>query len=99
MNFLCGNCNLKSNIEDLKEKLNNIIVEKNHNLLDDEVINLSQFLDNLVCGCIFCGKQLNNPCKLKLKDIFGTHSAFYYYGQEHLFTSMYFYIKEGINNN
>ncbi len=99
MNFLCNNCNLNADIEDLRKKLNNAIVEKNDNLLDDEIISLSQFLDNLVYECIFCKKKLNNSSKLNLKDIFGTHSSFYYYGKEHLFANMYFYIIEGINNN
>lgn len=99
MNFLCKNCNLSSNIEDLRENLNNIIIEKNHNLLDTEVINLSQLLDNFVYKCVLCSKELNDPSKLNLKDIFGIHSAFYYYGHDHLFTNLYFYILEGIKNN
>lgn len=101
MNFLCDNCNLDYNIEEYRCRLNNIIVKKKYNLLDDEVINLSQLLDDLVYKCILCEKNLNfkSNLKINLKDIFGIHSTFYYYGQEHLFTNMYFYITEGIKNN
>jgi hypothetical protein len=79
--------------------LNSLILEKTQNLLNEEIINLSQSLDILVYKCIFCNKNLNDIFKLNLRNIFGTHSCFYYYGYQHLFNSMYFYITEGINNN
>ncbi|GAA0178342.1 hypothetical protein SH2C18_14130 [Clostridium sediminicola] len=101
MSFLCNNCDLNCNIQECKEQLNNIIVEKNHNLVNDEVVKLSQQLDDLVYKCVVCKRSLNaiSNSKLNLKDLFGTHSTFYYYGKQHLFTSMYFYINEGIKNN
>lgn len=34
-----------------------------------------------------------------LKNTYGKHSVFYYYGYEHLMVSLYYYIKAGINNN
>lgn len=99
MKFSCNHCKLHADIEKYRIELNNLIVEKNHKLLDKEIIYLSQFLDDLVYKCVFCNKSLNDFSKLSLKNIFGTHSTFYYYGDQHLFTSMYFYITEGINNN
>lgn len=37
--------------------------------------------------------------KLNLRNVFGTHTTFYYYGEQHLFVNLYFYISEGIKNN
>lgn len=99
MGVLCDNCNLGYRIEEYREKLNNIIVQKNYNLLDDEVINLSQLLDDLVYKCVSCNRKINELSKLNLKNVFGTHAILYYYGEQHLFVSLYFYIKEGIKNN
>lgn len=101
MDFLCSSCKLRCEIEEYREKLNNIIVKKEEDLLDEEVINLSEILDQLLYKCITCRKNLNivSNLKLNLKDISGTHSTFYYYGEEHLFTNMYFYISQGIKNN
>lgn len=99
MKILCENCNLRYDIEQHREKLNNIIVQKNFNLLDDEVIHLSQLLDELVYKCVACNKNINNLSKLNLKNVFGTHATLYYYGEQHLFVSLYFYIKEGLKNN
>lgn len=101
MNMFCYNCGLKSDIEEYRQRLNNIIINRNQNLIDDEVVKLSQFLDELVYKCVTCKKDLNSMTKLKLSldNIFGIHSTFYYYGIQHLFTSMYFYINKGIHNN
>lgn len=101
MNFSCNNCDLNYSIESYKEKLNNLIIDKKQNLLDDEVIRLSELIDELVYKCVFCKNKLKviPSLELGLKNIFGTHSTFYYYGNEHLFTSMYSYILEGIKNN
>jgi hypothetical protein len=100
MNFLCESCSLKEEMEKYKIMLNNLILKENHILIDEEIIKLSQSLDTLVYRCIFCNKNLNNNTfKIELKNIFGTHSTFYYYGYQHLFNSMYFYINQGINNN
>lgn len=99
MNSFCNTCILGNNIEKQRISLNNLVVEKKYNLLDGEIISLSQLLDNLVYECVICKKDLNHFSKIDLKNIFGTHSTFYYYGQQHLFTSMYVYINEGIKNN
>lgn len=64
MGIFCGKCNLKYRIEEYRARLNNFIVEKEYNLLDDEVINLSQSLDELVYKCAFCEKNLNRLSKL-----------------------------------
>ena len=58
MNDLCHNCNLNYSIENCRETLNNIIVEKEYNLLEDEVINKSQLLDDLITECVFCENNL-----------------------------------------
>lgn len=99
MNFLCESCNLKEEMEKCRCMLNNLILEENHRLIDEEIVKLSQSLDILVYRCIFCNKSIKNILKMNLKNIFGTHSTFYYYGYQHLFNSMYFYINQGINNN
>ncbi|WP_461207820.1 MEDS domain-containing protein [Clostridium sp. DL1XJH146] len=99
MSFLCNKCNLSANIEKNRVKLDNLITEKNYNLLNSEVINLSKILDVLVYECVLCNKDIKNLSRLNLTNIFGTHSVFYYYGDQHLFASMYLYIIEGINNN
>lgn len=99
MRFSCDNCNLRNNIEDFRIKLFNIIVQKEQNLLDTEVIKASQELDNLVYSCVFCNRLINYFAKLDLKNIFGTHSTFYYYGEQHLFVNICNYINEGIKNN
>lgn len=101
MKKLCKNCNLNYQIEEGRKKLNHLIEVKGMNLLDDKIIQLSQGLDEFIYRCVFCEKNLNveSGKALDLKDIFGTHSTFYYYGKEHLFTNMYFYITEGIKNN
>lgn len=99
MKSFCDNCSLSSDIEKHRIMLNNLIDIKNCNLLDEEIVSLSQTLDNLVYKCVLCDKSLIDLPKLNLKNIFGTHSTLYYYGKEHLFTNMYFYITEGIKNN
>ena len=58
MNDLCYKCNLNYSIEHCRETLNNIIVEKEYNLLEHEVINKSQLLDNLIVACVFCENNL-----------------------------------------
>ena len=58
MNNLCHNCNLNYSIEHCRETLNNIIVEKEYNLLEDEVINRSQLLDELITECTFCENNI-----------------------------------------
>lgn len=99
MNLLCESCNLKEQMEKYRSKLNDLVLEENHRLIDEDIVKLSQSLDILVYECIFCNKNINNTFKVNLNNIFGTHSTFYYYGYQHLFNSMYFYINQGINNN
>lgn len=99
MEFLCNKCNLNANLEKYRQVLDNLIIDKNYNLLDEKVISLSQFLDDLVHECTFCSKSLNKFSKLNLNNVFGTHLSFYYYGFQHLFAGIYFYITRGINNN
>lgn len=99
MKTLCNTCNLRNDIEKYRIMLNNLIAEKDYKLLDEEIINLSKYLDELVYKCVFCNKSLEYISKLNLKNVFGIHSTFYYYGYQHLFTSLYFYITAGIDNN
>ena len=58
MNVLCHNCNLNCSIEQCRERLNNVIAEKEYNLLENEVINLSQLLDDLIYECVLCENNL-----------------------------------------
>lgn len=101
MKKFCKECSLNASIEDEKKILDSIIVKKNHNLLDDSIIQLSQYIDKMIYRCVKCKSKLINTDnkKIPLDNIFGTHSTFYYYGEQHLFVNMYNYIKEGIKNN
>ncbi|MDR3596695.1 Spo0E family sporulation regulatory protein-aspartic acid phosphatase [Clostridium sp.] len=96
MRVLCDNCNLNCHIEKYKERLDNIIIRKNYNLLDNEVISLSQFLDDLIAKCIFC--DTNNLHKFNKKNSIESEML-YYYGKQHLFLKLYYYISEGIKND
>ena len=63
--FLCSNCNLNDSVNLYKERLISMIVEKDYNLLDDEVIKLSQFLDELIDKCILCENNLTYNLDVK----------------------------------
>ncbi len=59
MENLCEKCTLYDQIEEYREKLNNLIVEKKMSLLDDQIIQISHLLDGLLYKCVFCEKNLN----------------------------------------
>ncbi len=101
MRFICDNCNLSHEVEKYREKLEDAIIQKKYRLLDEEIIRLSQFLDDIVYKCVICEMRLKEISKEQrsLSNIFGTHATFYYYGNKHLFINMYFYILEGLKNN
>ncbi|WP_206458205.1 MEDS domain-containing protein [Anaerovorax sp. IOR16] len=99
MRVYCKDCGLNASLEEYRVRLNNKVIKKRDNLIDEEVIELSQLLDNLVYKCISCVNKSIYTASVGLKDIFGIHSSFYYYGHKHLFTNMFFYITEGIKNN
>ncbi|MTI65379.1 MAG: Spo0E family sporulation regulatory protein-aspartic acid phosphatase [Firmicutes bacterium] len=85
---------LKKEIEKVRKKLNNLVIKKN--MLDSEVIRLSEYLDELI---VQYKKVHKEDCFIKLSDVSGIHSTFYYYGKNHLFPNMIKYINYGINNN
>ena len=58
MNVSCHNCNLNYSIEQCRETLNNVIIKNDYNLLANEVINLSQLLDDLIDKCVCCENNL-----------------------------------------
>ena len=64
MNDLCHNCNLNYSIEHCRESLNNIIIEKEYNLLQHEVIHKSQLLDALITKCVFCENSFERNTSL-----------------------------------
>lgn len=99
MKTLCSKCTINHRIEEYKEKLNTSIDERKNNLLDDEVVLISQFLDNFIYKCVSCNRNIQHLSRLNLKNVFGTHTTLYYYGEQHLLVDLYFYIKEGIKNN
>ena len=101
MNLSCDNCNLNHIIGQVRERLENIIIEKNHNLLDEQVINISQLLDDLVFKCVFCGKNINNSSELPMNNKLNLKldPSFQYLENNHFFISIYFYMFEGIKNN
>ncbi|MCT4618881.1 MAG: MEDS domain-containing protein [Marinisporobacter sp.] len=93
---LCGarKC-VKKEIEVIRKKLNNLVVEKNEDLLDPEVLKLSEELDELI---VKYNRTHKKDCIINLYNISGIHSTFYYYGENHLFTNMIQYIDHGIKN-
>ena len=99
MENICDNCKINTRIKEYKENLNNSIEKRDGDLLDDEVVLSSQFLDNFVYKCVSCNKNMKHLSKLNLRDVFGTHTTFYYYGEQHLLVNLYFYINEGVKNN
>lgn len=78
MRNICANCNLNCQIEEYRTKLNNLIVEKDISFINDEVIKLSQSLDEVIYKCIFCQKYIQSiaSASLNLNDIFGIHSSY-----------------------
>lgn len=101
MNFRCGICNIKHNIEKIKDRLEHIVAKENQSLLDIEVINLSQLLDNFIYKCTFCNKNINYLSKLNSKNILNSNlkSNFQYLGNNHFLISLYFYTFQGIKDN
>lgn len=101
MHLSCDNCNLNNIIGQVRERLEDIIIEKNHSLLDEQVINISQLLDNLVYKCTFCYKNINNLSILSANDKFNLNINPTYKNLEnnHFLISLYFYMFEGIKNN
>lgn len=79
--------------------LNELICQKKLNLLDEQVVELSQSLDDLIVECVLCNKRLDKIKQMNINNIFGIHSTFYYYGIMHLFINMCRYIKDGVNKN
>lgn len=78
MRNICANCNLNCQIEEYRTKLNDLIVEKEISFLNEEVINLSQCLDEVIYKCIYCQKYIQSIANvsLNLNDIFGIHSNY-----------------------
>ncbi|AGF56711.1 hypothetical protein Cspa_c29500 [Clostridium saccharoperbutylacetonicum N1-4(HMT)] len=92
MRVLCKRCGLNCHLDEYKERLDSIMVKKNYNLLNDEVISLSEFLDDLVYNCVYC--EEDRPY-LKGKV---SNENLYYYGNNHLFINLYLYIMDEIRN-
>lgn len=93
-NFSIVNECLKKEIEKVRKKLNNLVIEKN--MLDLEVLRLSEYLDELI---VQYKKVHKEDCFVNLSNVSGIHSTFYYYGKNHLFPNMIKYINCGIKNN
>lgn len=97
MMTLRNKCKLDCNIETYKERLDTIIIIKNYNFLDDEVIELSQFIDQLIYDCIL--GDANDIYNFKKKSSPEPCEILYYYGKQYLFLNLYYYISEGIRND
>lgn len=97
MEIICNECDLGHLIEKKRLKLNKLINEKNLNLIDDEVVLLSQTLDKLLVDCVSCNKNIESIEELDSSNVFDIHSTFYYYGNMHLFINMLKYIKQGVD--
>ncbi|WP_026889319.1 hypothetical protein [Clostridium beijerinckii] len=96
MRVLCNNCGLRCHIKGWKGRLDDLLIKKQNNLLDDEVICLSRSIDNLISDCIFC--NTSNLYRSNRRDTGEKDSILYYYGEQHLIVNLYNYIEEGIRN-
>ena len=96
MRVLCNNCGLKCHIKEWKERLDDLLAKKQNNLLDDEVICLSQSIDDLISDCIFC--NTSNLYSSNRRNTGERDSILYYYGEQHLIVNLYNYIEEGIRS-
>lgn len=74
MNNNCMNCNLSYQLKQYQKRLNNLIADKNMNLLDDEIIRLSQEIDQLLLKCITCSKYANLLGESNLIYIYMVHA-------------------------
>lgn len=93
MRILCSNCSLNCNTNEYKEKIDDLLIKKNNNLLDDEIIGLSEIVNELITNCIFCNS--NNLRKSKGRFL---HEKLYYYGDKHLLINLYSYMSEALKN-
>lgn len=64
MKFISDNGNL-GDVEEYRRRINNIIAEKNHNLLAEDATHLSETLDNLIYQYLLV-KKIKNVLNLKL---------------------------------
>lgn len=94
MKILCSNCNLNCQINKCKEELDILLLKKNNNLLDSEVIYLSEIINKLISNCVYCDK--NNLLKFKGRYLY---EKLYYYGNRHMLINLYSYICKVIRDN
>lgn len=101
MNSSCNNCNLKYDMERIKDRLEHIIVEKKQSLLDEQVIYLSQLLDNFIYKCTFCNKDIICLSELNSNHLLNSkvNSTFKYLENNHFLISLYFYMSQAVKKN
>ena len=58
MNKIYDKCRLMDELEEKKKMLNNMIEEKNFNLLDKDILTLSIEIDKVINGCIWSEQKI-----------------------------------------
>ena len=92
-------CAIRHNLEMNRRKLEELISSNPSNLLSNNVIKVSQNLDELLVRCMQCKTIHNIIDILDVNSVAGRHSMFFYYGKEHLLVCLAKYIKQGIDKN
>jgi len=92
-------CTIRDNLEINKLRLKEMISHDVSNLLNSDVIKLSQNIDALLVKCMQCKTTRNIIDILDVNNITGKHSMFFYYGKEHLLVCLIKYITQGIEKN
>lgn len=90
---------IRENLENSRYKLEEMVSLDSSNFLSNDVIKLSQTLDELLIKCMQCRKTNNIIDILDVDNIAGKHSMFFYYGKEHLLVCLAKYLKQGIDKN
>lgn len=91
MNLSCENCNINYIINKIKDELEHIIINKNQNLIDNEVVKLSQLLDNFIYKCEFCSENILYSSN--------SNSNNEYFRNANFIISLYFYMFQAIKKN
>lgn len=76
MRYICSKCNLKDEIEDTRFKLNDLIEKEKHDLSHENILKLSQKLDELIVCCTICKKKRGQAYKSNAENIANFYSNY-----------------------
>lgn len=101
MRFSCSNCNIKNDMNKIRNRLEKLIANSNQALYSKDIVKMSQLLDNFVYKCTFCSENLN-PCTNNINNnklILESLDNYTYLNDYHFIVSLYYYIIQGIKKN